>query len=226
MSNGNAGPPGPRPSLAPEGSIDALFAEKGIGAAYGKSIWVGVNRWNYIIPFIVTAVFFILIVRLDAGDLFALGVKLGDIGVSFAAGAIGLVLAAFALFAGFLDAEQKILFSREVDGRHGLSYLKTNMLPFIQFNMHFLVYLGASIPLSAVENIKGHMSDMYYSLSVDNARDAARYAAVVLCSAMLWMSMFVLMQVKSLCWNIYHQAMTSTALARHKDESKSPDNPQ
>lgn len=196
----------------PEGTIDALTNEKGIldvlALAYLRQSEPAYHRYLTLIVFVVSAVIGWFI---PARPLFDLTIHLSLSGVTFSGAAVGLVLAAFSLYVSFLDRDIRAELSREVDAESGLSYLKVNTLPFVKFACVFIVYFIACLVCSALSSIEGLLVEWYQS---GKGGTLLRILGVLVMSTVITTTTYAVLQIKSLVYNLYHQAMVFSGAAR------------
>jgi len=133
--------------------------------------------------------------------------KISDTGLTTSLNTIGLLLAGFTIFATVSQPSLSLRMGEIINKDSGLSYLKHNYFIFIRV---FIYYLAFSIfcLLIVMFGHKGGLMSLLVSCSP--YPDNMKYTVVKISYVTLFTGYyFLIMQLKSFIYNIYHSVMTA-----------------
>ena len=137
-------------------------------------------------------------------------------GFSLCIAQLGFLLAGFSFFATVADKE---MFCRMADTTHeasGLSYLKYNFLVFMRVFVEYLVFcmacLGLMVLLTKDIGLREAVSEW-----LGNSQKAKQWITASSFGFFIGCVVYLLMQLASFIYNIYHVVMTSIRWALQKD---------
>lgn len=186
-----------------------LTKEKRLWDIYIASRRIPFSRFNTI----TTALVFVLLLANSwftiqpVGQTIELVREFSKIGLEVALSTLGLLLAGFTIFATVTQPSLSIKMSEITHPDSGLSYLKHNYFVFIRV---FIYYLSFSV-FCLIVIMLGHEGGLVplvasYSPYPEHVRfTIAKLSYVVLFSGYY----FLIMQLKSFIFNIYHSVVTS-----------------
>ena len=193
--------------------LDDLLREKDMAAIYKTSRDIPFSTTNLIIGFV--AFVFCFSLSLAAGSATEIVDQLvGLAGLAFntSIGLLGFLLAGFSFFATVGD---RSLFFRMAENPHkgsGLSFLKYNFFSFMRVFVEYFVFCLAALTITLALDPKSgcrkllieHFGDIkVQEIALD------KLAANAVLSSMVAAFVYLLMQLKSFIYNIYHIVMTS-----------------
>lgn len=186
-----------------------LLREKGLWSVYWTSLKIPFSRWNIGLGCISAIVIFLLCFRTaSAGALADQLQAMATIAFPLAVGQLGFLLAGFSFFATVAD---KSLLCRMADKQHeksGLSYIKYNFLVFMRVFVEYLAFtfiaFAAIVLLSKGIGLREYLSD-----ALDGWPKAKPIIATTAYALFNGAIVYLLMQLASFIYNIYHVVMTS-----------------
>ncbi|QDT83831.1 hypothetical protein [Gimesia chilikensis] len=208
--------------------LDDLLKEKNLWMIYSESKKIGFSKkFNFYtswLSFLICLIFSLCLA--DKSNLPELLSKILEIAFTTSISLLGFLLAGFAFFATIAD--KKLFFSMaEIPHKEsGLSYLKYNFFSFMRVFIEYLVFALISLSLLVVFDKKSGLSEWFkvtfqsssfYGYSVD------QLLFCLLLSCILGTFIYLLLQLKSFIFNIYHVVMTSIyweILKKYDDENK------
>lgn len=194
-----------------------LLKEKSLWQVYVSSRKIPFSKINIAAGLIVTI--FVAALGLSAKSTMVLADALlafATMGFSLCIAQLGFLLAGFSFFATVADKE---MFCRMADKTHqasGLSYLKYNFLVFMRVFVEYLVFclacLGMMVLLTKDIGLRETVSGW-----MNNWQTAKLWIAAVTFGLFVGCVVYLLMQLASFIYNIYHVVMTCIRWELQKD---------
>ncbi|MET0012589.1 MAG: hypothetical protein ABW088_02940 [Sedimenticola sp.] len=194
-----------------DNSFDAkdLLSEKKLWDVYVKSRCIPYSRFNVITTFIVFAALSVnaLITTQPIVDTIDVVRTYSDSGLSVSLSTLGFLLAGFTIFATVSQPSLSLRMAEITRKDSGLSYLKHNYFVFLRV---FIFYLAFAIFCLMVITF-GHKGGLVPVLvSMTPYPDLVKFTVVKISYVVLFTGYyFLIMQLKSFIFNIYHAVMTS-----------------
>lgn len=197
--------------------LKVLLKEKSLCQVYLSSRKIPFSRINIATGLTITAIVTALGIRAKSTMAMADALlAFATIGFSLCIAQLGFLLAGFSFFATVADKE---MFCRMADKTHqasGLSYLKYNFLVFMRVFVEYLVFclacLGMMILLTRDIGLRETLSGW-----MNNWQTAKPWIAAATFGSFVGCIAYLLMQLASFIYNIYHVVMTSIRWELQKD---------
>lgn len=190
-------------------SPKALMDEKSLWDIYFKSRRIPFNRFNFWSTVFVTALVLAQYCVIDMPLASKLQVvrDFSSLAIGIAVSVLGFILAGFTIFATISQPEMLVAMSQHRHEKTGLSYLKNNFFIFMRVFIYYLVYTAVCL-LITVFGVKGGIVHKIVTLSPisDHIQEWLVGGAYVFLYAGMF---FLLMQLKSFIYNVYHSVMTA-----------------
>jgi len=186
-----------------------LTKEKNLWDIYIVSRRIPSSRFNVLTTLIV---FFALVTNSwltvqPINETIDLVRKLSDAGLTTSLNTIGLLLAGFTIFATVSQPSLSIRMGEIINRDSGLSYLKHNYFIFLRVFIYYLVFSVFCLLIVMFGHKGGIMSLL---VSCSPYPDNVKYTVVKISYVLLFTGYyFLIMQLKSFIFNIYHAVMTS-----------------
>lgn len=190
-------------------SAKALTKEKSLWAVYVKARRIPFNSFN---TWATTIVVILVIAQYCALDI-PLEEKLkvvrdfSSAAIGIVVSVLGFILAGFTIFATISQPEMLVAMSRHRHETSGLSYLKNNFFIFMRIFIYYLAYTITCL-LIIVFGVKGGVVHKLVAISPISCHIKewlVGFSYVFLYGGMF----FLLMQLKSFIYNVYHSVMTA-----------------
>lgn len=182
-----------------------------------KSLWdiavsakkIGLPRFSIISTFMVGSLLTLYAATTEASiaELKAIVVELTKLTLELSVNLLGLFLAAFSVFTAVGKTEMLVTMAKIPHKESGLNYLKYNFISFVMVFVYFLgfalvsyvIYVGFSLRRFALNDAIGDQHAYAFESSI------VRIGLIIVGAGFF----FVLFQLKSLLYNLYHSVMTS-----------------
>lgn len=190
-------------------STKSLTEEKNLWAIYLKARRISFNSFNFwstaLVLVLVIAQYCVLDITLDEKLKVVREFSLVAMGVVVSV--LGFILAGFTIFATISQPDMFVSMSKHRHDASGLSYLKHNFFIFMRVFIYYLIYTVFCL-LVIVFGIKGGLVHKIIILSPISCKISewlVGLAYVVLYAGLF----FLLVQLKSFIFNVYHSVMTA-----------------
>lgn len=190
-------------------SAKSLTEEKNLWSIYKKARRISFNPFNFwstaIVVALVIAQYSILDITLD--EKLKIVREFSSIAMGVVVSVLGFILAGFTIFATISQPEMFVAMSKHRHEVSGLSYLKNNFFIFMRVFIYYLAYTVFCL-MVIVFGVKGGLIHKVVMLSPISCeiREWLVGAAYVFLYAGLF---FLLVQLKSFIFNVYHSVMTA-----------------
>lgn len=190
-------------------SAKALTAEKNLWAIYLKARRVPFNSFNFwataTITVLVAAQYCVMDTALD--DKLKIVRDFSYIAMGLVISILGFILAGFTIFSTISQPEMLVAMSRHRHEVSGLSYLKNNYFIFMRVFIYYIIYAIACLAIITF-GTRGGLVQKLVNLSPISwhIEEWLIGLAYVFVYAGLF---FLLMQLKSFIFNVYHSVMTA-----------------
>lgn len=205
-----------------------LTKEKSLFAVWKLSFKFGQSRFNLITAFIVSAVIFRFVMlvpnqtELITGQLRRLVLA----GIAFAPSTLGFLIAGFTVFVTVIRIDVFLEMARREKSKTGESYLKYNLSAFMVVFVHYVTYLFCCITLDLFIQTGG-----LASIALANARTypeisnqidiVKHFVSGGLLVLMGGWTVYLVMLLKSLIFNVYHVTLTAVRSEWNKPSNHS-----
>lgn len=191
----------------PEFNPAELTKERTLLDIYLKSFRLQSSRFNNIAVFLV---FFVLIIYVymtqeNSHQIAEKIRELASTGLEFVIGILGFLIAGFTIFATITDKKLFIEMAKVKEPRSQLSYLKYVFFIFMNVFTYFLTFGAFCILIKIFAGPNGIVTLMLRNFSCDLKIIIAKSGFVLLGTAFF----FLVMNLKSFVFNIYHIVMTT-----------------
>lgn len=186
-----------------------LTDEKNLWQIYKKSRRIEFSRFNF---FTTVFIFFILVLQVFIGNLsvsetLVVVRKWAEFGITISFTTIGLLLAGFTIFSTVTQPSLSLEMAQMKDPETGLSYLKKNYFIFIRVFIYYLSFLVFCFLVISIGHSGGLLSELSpYMPHYDEIRFFLVKSSYVIIFTGYY---FLIMQLKSFVFNVYHAVMTS-----------------
>lgn len=193
-----------------------LTKEKSLFALWKLSFKFGQSRFNLIIALLVAALIFRFVYLVpDHPELIAGQLRrLLTAGIAFAPSTLGFLIAGFTVFVTVIRIDVFLEMARREKPKTGESFLKYNLSAFMVVFVHYVAYLFCCITLDLFIQPDG-----LASIALTNARTYPELACQV-DKVKYWVSggllvfmggwtVYLVMLLKSLVFNVYHVTLTA-----------------
>lgn len=191
--------------------LDDLLREKSLWAIFRQSWRIPFSRTNLFVGVGVGVAVYCcssFIGNVRAGSVADTLHSLATVGFSTSIGLLGFLLAGFAFFATVSD---RLMFCRMAEVKHagsGLSYLKYNFFGFMRVFCEYLVFAFACL-LAVYVAEQGSPLRKYLSNVLTECDQCRLHSAAIALGVFSGAFVYLLMQLKSFIFNVYHVVMTS-----------------
>jgi hypothetical protein len=195
--------------VSPGFKADDLTSEKKLWDVYIASRRIPLSRFNFITT---TIVFFLLVVNSwlttqPINETINVVRQLADAGLSVTLSTLGFLLAGFTIFATVSQPSLSLRMAEISHPKSGLSYLKHNYFIFLRVFIYYLIFSIFCLCIIMFGHKGGLISLLVsYSPSPDKVQfTVVKISYVIILTGYY----FLIMQLKSFIFNIYHAVMTS-----------------
>lgn len=196
--------------------LDDLLREKNLWTIYQRSRAIKFSKLNLICGFVAFVACLIACSQAKSATALANHIaSLSTASFSTGIGLLGFLLAGFSFFATVGD---KRLFFRMAEIPHddsGLSYLKYNFFTFMRVFIEYLVFtivtLGLMVAFDKESGTRQWLATTYGKSELAGL-PADKAGTAIMLSALFGSLVYLLMQLKSFIFNVYHIVMTSIQL--------------
>jgi hypothetical protein len=190
-------------------SAKALTEEKNLWAIYAKARRIPFNSFNTWTTISILILVIAQYCTLDSPIEEKLKIvrDFSSTAISIVVSVLGFILAGFTIFATISQPEMLVAMSRHRHETSGLSYLKNNFFIFMRIFIYYLIYTVACL-LIIIFGVKGGIIHKIVALSpiaFHIEEWLVGFSYTFLYSGLF----FLLMQLKSFIYNVYHSVMTS-----------------
>lgn len=199
-------------------SAKALTEEKSLWAVYVKARRIPFNPFNawttIVVVMLVTIQYCALDIPLEEKLKVVRDFSLVAIGIVVSV--LGFILAGFTIFATISQPDMLVAMSKHRHETSGLSVLKNNFFIFMRVFIYYLIYTVLCL-LIIVFGVKGgviHKLVAISPISYHIEEWLVGFAYVFLYGGMF----FLLMQLKSFIYNVYHSVMTAVRWKAMQDQ--------
>lgn len=199
-------------------SAKALTEEKSLWAVYNKARRIQFNSFNLwatiIIVMFVVAQYCVLDISLE--EKLKVVRDFSSVAIGLVVSVLGFILAGFTIFATISQPDMLVAMSRHRHESSGLSYLKNNFFIFMRIFIYYLAYTVACL-LIIVFGVKGGVVHKLVAASPISCH--IEEWLVGLSYVFLYGGLFfLLMQLKSFIYNVYHSVMTAIRWKAMQDQ--------
>lgn len=187
----------------------ALLEEKSLLDIYKKSRRIpfnGFNFWSTLVVSLMVALQYCLLIGPMSTKLQIVR-DFSTVAIGVTATVLGFLLAGFTIFATISQPDMLVAMSQHREQKSGLSFLKYNFFIFMRVFIYYLAYSVFCI-LIIIFAVKGGLVHRVVSISPIAAQICEwliGVAYVILYAGFF----FLLMQLKSFIYNVYHSVMTA-----------------
>lgn len=189
-------------------SAKALIEEKSLLDVYVKSRRIpfnGFNFWSTVVVFALVVVQYCLLeVSLD--EKLKVVRDFASLAMQVVVSVLGFLLAGFTIFATISQPDMLVAMSRH-RAESGLSYLKNNFFIFMRVFIYYLAYTVFCL-LLIIFAVKGGVVHGLVSLS-PISKEICEWLVGFSYVSLYGGFFFLLMQLKSFIFNVYHSVMTA-----------------
>lgn len=187
----------------------SLLEEKSLLQIYNKSRRIPFNSFNFWSTIIVVVMVAIQYCLLDISitEKLRLVREFSVMAVGITTTVLGFLLAGFTIFATISQPDMLVAMSQHREQRSGVSFLKYNFFIFMRVFIYYMAYAVFCIFI-LIFAIKGgviHYLVNISPISHEIIEWLVGFSYVVLYGGMF----FLLMQLKSFIYNVYHSVMTA-----------------
>jgi len=197
-----------------------LTSEKKLWDIYKKSRNIPLSKFNMWTSLLVLVLLSInaWITRQPLSETVDLIRKSADSGLSISLNTLGFLLAGFTIFATVSKPSLSLKMAEIYHSESGLSYLKHNYFIFIRVFIYYIAFAVFCLTILMF----GHKSGLVSTLiSKTTYPDCLRYIVIKVSYIAIFAGyFFLIIQLKTFTFNIYHAVMTSL---RWKAETKNAD---
>jgi hypothetical protein len=190
-------------------SPKALLEEKSLLQIYKKSRRIPFNSFNFWSTTIVVVMVAIQYCLLDISITEKLRVvrEFSVMAVGITTTVLGFLLAGFTIFATISQPDMLVAMSQHREQKSGLSFLKYNFFIFIRVFIYYMAYavFCVFILIFAIKGGVIHYLVKISPISHEIIEWLVGFSYVALYGGMF----FLLMQLKSFIYNVYHSVMTA-----------------
>lgn len=190
-------------------SPKALLEEKSLLEIYKKSRRIPFNSFNFWSTIVVVVMVAIQYCLLDISITEKLKVvrEFSVMAVGITTTVLGFLLAGFTIFATISQPDMLVAMSQHREQKSGLSFLKYNFFIFMRVFIYYMAYAVFCIFI-LIFAIKGGV--IHYLVSISPISHEIIEWLVGFSYVALYGGMFfLLMQLKSFIYNVYHSVMTA-----------------
>lgn len=190
-------------------SPKALTEEKNLWTIYLRARAISFNRFNFwstiLILILVSLQYCVLDISLD--EKLKIVREFSNTAIVVVVTVLGFLLAGFTIFATISQPEMLVAMSKHRHEKSQLSYLKHNFFVFVRVFIYFLIYTVFCL-LILVFAVKGGL--VYKLAEISPISWPIKQWLVGIAYVGLYVGMFfLLMQLKSFIFNVYHSVMTA-----------------
>jgi hypothetical protein len=192
--------------------LDDLLQEKTLWDVYKQSRRIPFSRKTNVVATIVAG---LLVYMASAflgdskpGSLVDATNSLAETGLSASIGLLGFLLAGFAFFATVSDKSMFFRMAEATHSKSGLSFLKYNFYGFMRVFCEYLLFALSCLLITQVTE-PGSAVREFLSSMLDKSVEQRRQCAAVALGGLFGAFVYILMQLKSFIFNVYHVVMTS-----------------
>ena len=190
-------------------STKALTEEKSLWAIYRKSRVIQFNRFNVWTTTAVVSLTTIQYCLLDNPIQIKLQLvrDFSSVALGIVVSVLGFILAGFTIFATISQPEMLVAMSKHRHESSGLSYLKNNFFIFMRVFIYYLAYTVACLIITIFVTNGGliHKITSHSPISSQIEEWLVGLSYVFLYGGLF----FLMMQLKSFIYNVYHSVMTA-----------------
>jgi len=187
----------------------ALLEEKSLLQIYNKSRRIPFNSFNFWSTIIVVVMVAIQYCLLDISitEKLKLVREFSVMAVGITTTVLGFLLAGFTIFATISQPDMLVAMSQHREQKSGLSFLKYNFFIFMRVFIYYMAYavFCVFILIFAIKGGVIHYLVNISPISHEIIEWLVGFSYVVLYGGMF----FLLMQLKSFIYNVYHSVMTA-----------------
>lgn len=190
-------------------SPKALLDEKSLLQIYKKSRRIPFNSFNFWSTTIVVVMVAIQYCLLDISITEKLKVvrEFSVMAVGITTTVLGFLLAGFTIFATISQPDMLVAMSQHREQKSGLSFLKYNFFIFMRVFIYYMAYavFCVCILIFAIKGGVIHYLVKVFPIAHEIIEWLVGFSYVTLYGGMF----FLLMQLKSFIYNVYHSVMTA-----------------
>jgi hypothetical protein len=200
------------------GHLNDLLKEKSLWQVYRASRRIRFSKTNVVFGVIAMIVVFCFSIRATTTPK-ALADQLltfATMAFSLCISQLGFLLAGFSFFATVADREMYCRMAEKTHSKSGLSYLKYNFFVFMRVFVEYLIFavacLAAMVSLAKGVGIREAVSEF-----LSDPPLLKHYIAAAVFGLFVGCVVYLLMQLASFIFNVFHVVMTSIRWALQKD---------
>lgn len=190
-------------------SPKALMDEKSLWAIYAKARRIPVSSFNFwatLIVFVLVSLQYCML-EISLDDKLKIVREFSTMSIGLVVSVLGFILAGFTIFATISQPDMLVAMSRHRHEKSQLSYLKNNFFIFMRVFIYYLSYTVFCL-LVIVFAVKGGLVHKVVQLSPISWKISEWLVGAAY--VMLYTGFFfLLMQLKSFIYNVYHTVMTA-----------------
>lgn len=190
-------------------SPKALMDEKSLWAIYVKARRIPVSSFNFwatLIVFVLVSLQYCML-EISLDDKLKIVREFSAMSIGLVVSVLGFILAGFTIFATISQPDMLVAMSRHRHEKSQLSYLKNNFFIFMRVFIYYLSYTVFCL-LVIVFAVKGGLVHKVVQLSPISWKISEWLVGTAY--VMLYTGFFfLLMQLKSFIYNVYHTVMTA-----------------
>ncbi len=190
-----------------------LTSEKRLCEIYHKSRKIPMSKFNLWSTLIVMVSLSInvWISNQSIGDMLDIIRKSAENGLSISLNTLGFLIAGFTVFATLSSPDLSLEMANHTHSESGLSYLKYNYFVLLRVFVHFIIFAGFCLAIVMYGHKNGLVSSLIASVILKYPKLSFLRDCLVEISYVLIYTgyYFLLVQLKSFIFNIYHIVMTS-----------------
>ncbi len=196
---------------------DDVLKEKTLWQIFRASQSIPDSPFNWVAGLCTFAIFFIYsILEKDTLRIHAVLMQIAELGVSASVSILGFLIAGFTIFSTLAKPELVVLMART---KHscGLSYLKYNHFTFVRAFIYYLAFLGFALVVQIFGTIGGPFSA--FTRLLPDPEDLLYWGNRAMLTLGAAFFTFVILQLKSFVFNVYHVVMTGVRFELEADNS-------
>ena len=190
-------------------SPKALMDEKSLWAIYAKARRIPVSSFNFwatLIVFVLVSLQYCML-EISLDDKLKIVRDFSVMSIGLVVSVLGFILAGFTIFATISQPDMLVAMSRHRHEKSQLSYLKNNFFIFMRVFIYYLCYTVFCL-LVIIFAVKGGLVHKVVQLSPISWKISEWLVGAAY--VMLYTGFFfLLMQLKSFIYNVYHTVMTA-----------------
>lgn len=198
-------------------SYKTLLEEKSLFQVWRKSWRIGQRKINWVVTFL--TMLLVIIGTFPPVEYQVVTTQIravADLGLTFSITILGFLIAGFTIFATLSRVEMFIDMAKRIEPTTQLDFLKYNFFAFIGVFTEYLAFTFLCLMVKLLCFPGGPATLFLNCINPPlDFRHRLAQAALVILSGFL---VYVLMQLKSFLFNIYHVVMTSIAWSVHDEE--------